>query len=1561
MTGKQEGTGIPAIITIFILCMCLTLSAVDMAGAAKGYIDFKSVRIQSTAAKYNGQPNRWGIGNHGRYLAQDFNIDTGGLVSKDRIKKNTYAFCMQPNMTGPWRYGGGGKTFSVDHQYGPYNELGDSWDELGSTEKETEVWQNKFRSKKTKEIDGSEYNRMGLILRYMVYYSPGGPGWKKGYNGNKAGNKWSIYNGKTLSECYDIAHVMCCIWRADYKDEGTDIISWNAAVNEISKGNHSYMNTEMFKTGAKFIYDFYKKAFYDAGGDKVDFDKMYENVPKNYVAGYFVCEGDNQDFTTGFNPDIPSSKIGVAKKSSSTKITIDDLEDGTEEELDEKDLHKALQEILDFLNSNELYSLEGTQIKLEGPGVASEKSTKIIKKSNDYEIEWDSEDGELSAAGGKYTMQEVKASKGYKLNKTAKSKTLKPNDDEEIVLYNDPITIPLGVKVNIKGSGVKSESSIRSVKEPQDFTGEFKVEYWDKVNKIDPENADKEYGAPKAAFTIVTNKNGSAIFDNEHITFASDDGAGKKYLERFTQGEGLPLGYYRITEIKAPKGYIPDNTPAAFIFDDSNEYTRVNRPVYYNMFNNARHEWSDPVTLGGCDEMTADGCNEVLYSREVTNVNVPYFIGIEAEKRDNETYKNVPQGDVENFNGIKFEIINNGPAINTMFDVKGNMLPNAGTGERRTIEHGAVAYEGTVGSDGLIKTAGGKDNDGKVLPAACKEDGGTQYILRESESIEGYHKNSEWTIKVTRYQEEYSDKKPGEVIDTKANTDRVTSSFSQGVIEDNVWRGGIEVQKWDHYLNKSEAVNGRGHDATGHQGTDLNDIVFTVINRSKHEVVVPEDIDSSIRGSNAPTDIDHAVKTGMYTDTRLKIVGPGETAGTITTAWDDERKAYTAKTQSNALPYGTYEIRETENNRYYQLTDNAPRIVEIRRDGVLVKKCKDGSDLVFKDKPWRQNIKIKKVMDSTNQPGAYIPFRVTSTSTGECHYFVTDSNGEYDSSDIAKTQNTNGYDSYIKECLEKGKTIESSILKGMRVNEKGNRPIVPGLWFAGGEDGSSQPPDDGLASMPYGKYELEEIECDSNKSKTMIKKHFFIGNEEHKVMFNSEKPIDLGTITNRTAEIRTEAESDASRKHEAPISEQTSITDTVSYTGLTEGKEYTVSGILMKKVNEGGKAAGTPLTDKDNNKITASKTFTAAGGGTGTVKLKFIFDSSLLTGTTTVVFEDLYEDDNLIATHSDIEDKDQTIRFAGIRTTATDKPSGVHQLTISENAVIIDTVSYSALTAGEQYTLEGRLMKVTGEGENMKTEPVRDSNGREIRAEKSFIPKNSEGSENVEFTFDATKMEGGDTVVFEKLSHNGDIIAEHADPEDKGQTVKIPDKPVEPDEPEGPEQTKQPEQPDKPGENDKPGIRTKAKDAVTGKNKVTGNRYSKVTDTVSYSNLQPGTEYTVYGTLYDLTKDKITDIKADTTFTPKKPDGDVKVSFSFDSRDLKGHKLVAFEELKYKEKTVARHKDKKDKKQTVSIVKASHGNKTAKTGDDFELYLAAELFLTAGAAAFVISKLSDDH
>lgn len=46
---------------------------------------------------------------------------------------------------------------------------------------------------------------------------------------------------------------------------------------------------------------------------------------------------------------------------------------------------------------------------------------------------------------------------------------------------------------------------------------------------------------------------------------------------------------------------------------------------------------------------------------------------------------------------------------------------------------------------------------------------------------------------------------------------------------------------------------------------------------------------------------------------------------TLTTAWNDEAGAYTAQTAANALPYGTYDVRETATNGSYLLTDGEPR------------------------------------------------------------------------------------------------------------------------------------------------------------------------------------------------------------------------------------------------------------------------------------------------------------------------------------------------------------------------------------------------------------------------------------------------------------------------------------------------------------------------------------------------------------------------------------------------------------------------------------------------------------
>ena len=60
------------------------------------------------------------------------------------------------------------------------------------------------------------------------------------------------------------------------------------------------------------------------------------------------------------------------------------------------------------------------------------------------------------------------------------------------------------------------------------------------------------------------------------------------------------------------------------------------------------------------------------------------------------------------------------------------------------------------------------------------------------------------------------------------------------------------------------------------------------------------------------------------------------------------------------------------------------------------------------------------------------------------------------------------------------------------------------------------------------------------------------------------------------------------------------ITDTISYSDLTVGVEYRMTGILMDK------ATGKPFLDFDGNEVTAEATFTPADAD-GTVELTFTY------------------------------------------------------------------------------------------------------------------------------------------------------------------------------------------------------------------------------------------------------------------------------------------------------------------------------------------------------------------
>lgn len=242
------------------------------------------------------------------------------------------------------------------------------------------------------------------------------------------------------------------------------------------------------------------------------------------------------------------------------------------------------------------------------------------------------------------------------------------------------------------------------------------------------------------------------------------------------------------------------------------------------------------------------------------------------------------------------------------------------------------------------------------------------------------------------------------------------------------------------------------------------------------------------------------------------------------------------------------------------------------------------------------------------------------------------------------------------------------------------------------------------------------------------------------------KPIEIGT----KATVEGEKEVD-------PLDKVT-LTDTVSYIGLVPGKEYKVVGVLMDKLT------GEKLL-VNGQEIIAETTFIAEAKN-GSVDVTFVFDATGLHGKEIVVFEDLYRENVLLATHADINDEGQTVKIKNpeIGTKAT--AGGKKEIT-ADKITITDVVSYTDLTPGKEYKLTGVLM-------NKATNDKLLIDGKEITTEATFTPKATTGEVEMTFTFDARELTAEtEVVVFETLYRDELEFVMHADINDKDQTVKI--------------------------------------------------------------------------------------------------------------------------------------------------------------------------------------------
>lgn len=216
------------------------------------------------------------------------------------------------------------------------------------------------------------------------------------------------------------------------------------------------------------------------------------------------------------------------------------------------------------------------------------------------------------------------------------------------------------------------------------------------------------------------------------------------------------------------------------------------------------------------------------------------------------------------------------------------------------------------------------------------------------------------------------------------------------------------------------------------------------------------------------------------------------------------------------------------------------------------------------------------------------------------------------------------------------------------------------------------------------------------------------------------------------------------------------LKDTVSYKGLTPGKKYKMTGLLMdKETKKNILSRGNP--------VTAEVEFTPDSAD-GTVDVVFEFDATGLGGHDVVAYEHLrnLETNTIIASHEDIEDEDQTVHVNEVKIGTMATVNGSHEVDVPKDGMITlkDKVSFEGLIPNYEYTIKGVLMdKATGE-------PVKD-NGKEVTAEKTFTPGAEKGWTVMEFKFNAKSLKGHDVVVFETVSHELGKVTEEKDDEDK--------------------------------------------------------------------------------------------------------------------------------------------------------------------------------------------------
>lgn len=453
-------------------------------------------------------------------------------------------------------------------------------------------------------------------------------------------------------------------------------------------------------------------------------------------------------------------------------------------------------------------------------------------------------------------------------------------------------------------------------------------------------------------------------------------------------------------------------------------------------------------------------------------------------------------------------------------------------------------------------------------------------------------------------------------------------------------------------------------------------------------------------------------------------------------------------------------------------------------------------------------------------------------------------------------------------------------------------------------------------------------------------------NEPIRIAYEQDVANTAQTVTIDTVTFGTQAR-DSLDDDQSVISDAScSWKDTIHYQHATVGKEYTA------KAQAVWSDSGEAVTIGDTE-LCASVTFTPeTPDGSITVPFNNIDTTTLASAHITLV-EQLYRGDTLIAEERNLDNPDQQLIFLTptLATSAHDSIDNDKILCASTSSSLSDTVAYQNLDldSDAHYRMAGLVMNaqthmplVVGDPSAVSTDELKTFTNElctalgiesisgssdqttlntspqvlDLEALQHILDKHASLVEHLALTIqpfnpptnsgtaevlfdklDTTRLGNTTTVVFEALIKNDHLVASHLDYTDPEQQITIAS----------------------------PHLGTKLTDEVDHDHYLLASSTSTVIDTVSYTNLVPGTTYTLTGILMDKNTGEPflvnnAEVTASKTFEAQHANGSIDISFTFDSTSLADNShLVAFEYLFCDATLLSEHTDINDEEQTITM------------------------------------------